>query len=71
MNTSMDKLYTITSHIVESTWYVDIPKLEYELRWAPALSTSDPTSPRNGTMFYRSDTHKVRCYVNGGWADLN
>jgi len=39
MNTSMDKLYTITSHIVESTWYVDIPKLEYELRWAPGLNT--------------------------------
>lgn len=33
-------------------------------------ATSDP-SGENGDMYYKSDTHKIRAYVNGAWIDLN
>lgn len=31
---------------------------------------NDPASPVNGQVIYRTDTHKVRSYVNGAWQDL-
>jgi len=39
-------------------------------RWR-GTGTSDPTSPQDGDLFYRSDTSKVRIYASGSWRDLN
>jgi hypothetical protein len=39
-------------------------------RWR-GTGTSDPSSPQDGDLFFRSDTSKVRIYASGSWRDLN
>lgn len=31
---------------------------------------ADPSSPVNGQILYRTDTNKIRAYINGAWQDL-
>ena len=39
-------------------------------RWR-GTGTTDPTTPQDGDLFFRSDTAKVRIYASGSWRDLN
>ena len=39
-------------------------------RWR-GVGTSDPASPQDGDLFFRSDTAKVKIYASGAWRDLN
>jgi hypothetical protein len=39
-------------------------------RWR-GTGTTDPASPQDGDLFFRTDTTKVRIYAAGAWRDLN
>lgn len=40
------------------------------MRWRGA-ATSDPSSPEEGDMYFRTSDNKVRIYSNSAWRDLN
>jgi len=49
--------------------YVDLDQGELRNAQLHQLG-SDPGTPVNGQILYRTDTHKVRVHVNGQWQDI-
>lgn len=49
--------------------YIDLNKKELRNAQLHQLG-SDPGTPVNGQVLYRTDTHKIRARINGAWQDM-